>query len=191
MGSPQKKAAGRRRGGREGAGAGGISCSRVFDQQNLAKVPARAARGPPERPQARPGGPFGAPRASLPPRPLPCHGPDTKLGPGLSSFPYGELCKPPQCMASHFVHNFAASRSQSRWEILLSAASPCVRPHRSAVEHGEQRLLASLWQWEGPGRPHPAPSSPDPPLCRGWGGELIHPGLLALELGRSRRVGQA
>lgn len=65
-------------------------------------------------------GPDPSPSPSLPHPPIPPLPPcslleNTKLRLGLSSFPYGERCKPVQCMAGHFVHNFAASGSRTRW----------------------------------------------------------------------------
>lgn len=58
-------------------------------------------------------------------------------------------------MASHFVHNFAASRSKSRWEISMHPISPCVCTHRSVNTAPGTR--APLLITTSAGRPGPPP----------------------------------
>lgn len=76
------------------------------------------------------------PGPPLPPRSLL---ENTKLRLGLSSFPYGERCKPVQCMAGHFVHNFAASGSSSRWGNHQFSSS-----HLVCTRSEQQRCLPGL-----------------------------------------------
>lgn len=82
-----------------------------------------------------------APSLPHPPGPpLPPHSllENTKLRLGLSSFPYGERCKPVQCMAGHFVHNFTASGSKTHWgnQLFSSSHLVCTRMDQAMQEPG-------------------------------------------------------
>lgn len=83
---------------------------------------------------------------------------NTKLRLGLSSFPYGERCKPVQCMAGHFVHNFTASGSKTRWGNPLFSSSHLVRARRDRAtrDPGANKAASPRPQpqpWAGSGHP--------------------------------------